>query len=303
MNNNSPYVRYYYFVQWIIEKNYPSKSDIEKWLEEKEIYLSERTLFRDKKKLIELYNIPIEYCHVHKGYYLDKEVHHETEKFLKLMQELISNSSVTNLFSNNKKYLKYLEFENEHNHFEDTLFEDLLTAAHKKKEIEFTYHSYVKNKVQHYQVKPHFLKQYQNRWYIIAEHSKIYKAFALERIRNLNSTNIGFQSNLEKVKEQYLDIVGLTNDAAQLKKKIVLKFCPSQKNYVKSLPLHKSQRELKDSKEEYTIELYVKPNFELKQQILKYGKLLQVMQPYALQQEIQQEYEQALINYKSKSNE
>jgi len=93
-------------------------------------------------------------------------------------------------------------------------------------------------------------------------------------------------------------VVGLTNDENQLVQKVVLRFHASQKNYVTSVPIHKLQQEITDNANEYTIHLNVKPNFELKQQILKYGALVEVLQPPALRQEIKQEHQKALKLYK-----
>lgn len=143
-----------------------------------------------------------------------------------------------------------------------------------------------------------FLKQYQNRWYLITEHNKTHKAFALERIADLEKTTIKFKADLTKVKQAYTQIVGLTNDENKKMEHVQLRFHSSQKNYVKSVPIHKQQQEITDNANEYTVAFYVKPNFELKQQLLKYGALVEVLQPPALRHEIKQEYQKALKLYK-----
>lgn len=123
----------------------------------------------------------------------------------------------------------------------------------KKLKVKFSYRSYLKQQAVSYEVKPVFLKQYQNRWYIIAEHSKTYKAFALERIQHLETTTKKFKADLNKVKQQFYNVVGLTNDENQLAQKVVLRFHASQKNYVTSVPIHKLQQEITDNANEYTI--------------------------------------------------
>ena len=49
MKHKLPFIKYYYLVVWMAEKNYPSKYDLTKLLEEKELFLSERTLYRHIK--------------------------------------------------------------------------------------------------------------------------------------------------------------------------------------------------------------------------------------------------------------
>lgn len=300
MEQKSPLIRYYYIVKWIVEKHYPSMKDMIKWFEEKGITLTDRTFYRDRKALTEMYNIPIIHSAIHKGYFIDTDsvTYHETNRFLQLMQEMITANSVSSLFSENSKYLTYLEFENEPSPMFHNVFEDLLTATQKKVKVKFGYHSYLKSNEILYEAKPLFLKQYQNRWYIIAEHNKKYKAFALERIKNLETTNKKFKANLEKVKQLFHNVVGLTNNENQPIEKVVLRFHPSQKHYVKSVPIHRQQRQITDSETEFTIQLLVKTNFELKQQVLKYGSLVEVLQPKTLRQELKQEHQKALKLYK-----
>jgi len=300
MKQKSPYIRYYYLVKWIADKHYPSMTDIIKLFEEKEILITDRTIYRDHKALINVYNIPVTHCNINKGYFIDddNDAHHETQRFLQLMQEMITANSVSSLFSENTKYLTYLEFENQPSSAFYNVFEDVLVATQKKLKVKFSYRSYLKQHAISYEVKPVFLKQYQNRWYIIAEHSKTYKAFALERIEDLETTAKKFRVDLNKVKQQFYNVVGLTNDENQLVQKVVLRFHASQKNYVTSVPIHKLQQEITDNANEYTIHLNVKPNFELKQQILKYGALVEVLQPPALRQEVKQEHQKALKMYR-----
>lgn len=300
MKHKLPFIKYYYLVVWIAEKNYPSKYDLTKLLEEKELFLSERTLYRHIKDIKNLYNIPIAYCHINKGYFIDKNsaTHYETDRFLQLMQEMITANSVRTLFAENSKYLKHLEFESQPSQMFQDVFEELLTVIQQKVHVQFSHYSYQKNQTENYQVKPLFLKQYQNRWYLIAEHNKIHKAFALDRINDLEKTNTKFKADLTKVKQAYTQIVGLTNDDNKKIEHVQLRFHSSQKNYVKSVPIHKQQQEIADNANEYTIAFYVKPNFELKQQVLKYGSLVEVLQPPALRQEIKQEYQKALKLYK-----
>lgn len=93
-------------------------------------------------------------------------------------------------------------------------------------------------------------------------------------------------------------MVGLTNSDKQAVEKVVLRFHPSQKSYIQSVPIHRQQQQLADNETEFTIQLLVKPNFELKQQVLKYGSLVEVLQPKALRQEVRQEHQKALKLYK-----
>lgn len=302
MKQKTPLIRYYYLIQLIKDKHYPSRRELTKWLEDKDIFLTERTFYRYVKDVKNLYNIPISYCHTHKGYFIDdeNEEYYETGRFLQLMQEMITANAVSRLFSENSKVLTYIEFEVQPSKVFQDVFNYVLTATRKKVKIRFNYFSYQKNTAKEYEVKPYFLKQYQNRWYLIAAHGKKQKSFALEHIQNVELTKETFQANIEQIKQSLLQIVGLTNDENQKTEQVVLRFHATQKNYVKSVPIHKSQQEVSDNAKEYVIKLFVKPNFELKQQILKYGASVEVLQPEVLCNEIQEEYKKALKLYEKK---
>lgn len=79
---------------------------------------------------------------------------------------------------------------------------------------------------------------------------------------------------------------------------IKLSFHISQKPYVVSLPLHHTQKEINPENDAFfDIELLIHPNFEFRQQILKYGSLVKVLEPKWLQDEIKVILKKALMHY------
>lgn len=97
--------------------------------------------------------------------------------------------------------------------------------------------------------------------------------------------------------EQFSRVVGLNFKDHPIEN-VKLRFHISQKPYIQSLPLHRSQKELPSSNEQhFDIELVVHPNFELNQQILKYGSLVTVLEPAWLALEIKNEVRKAVENY------
>jgi predicted DNA-binding transcriptional regulator YafY len=77
-----------------------------------------------------------------------------------------------------------------------------------------------------------------------------------------------------------------------------LSFHISQKPYVFSLPLHHSQKEINTNNENsFDIELRIHPNFEFRQQVLKYGSLVKVVEPKWLAEEIKEELKKGFETY------
>nr|WP_083540727.1 WYL domain-containing protein [Aequorivita viscosa] len=159
------------------------------------------------------------------------------------------------------------------------------------------YHTERKTPKSH-SVKPHLLKEYQNRWYVVGETDAGFRVFGLDRIEGLQVLdNKPFKNKTEEANEKLFHTVGL-NFTDHEPVRIVLRFEARQKPYLESLKLHRSQQELADGLEGfYTIKLFVSYNFELKQQLLKYGSLVEVLEPSFVREDIKKELEQALSAY------
>ena len=71
-----------------------------------------------------------------------------------------------------------------------------------------------------------------------------------------------------------------------------------QGKYIKTLPLHKSQKVLVDNEKECRIALRVVPNYELTQEILMHGDTVRVLEPAWLAEKIQQILKRTLEKYR-----
>ena len=78
---------------------------------------------------------------------------------------------------------------------------------------------------------------------------------------------------------------------------VILSYDPFQGNYIKSQPLHASQRILVDDQNELRISIRVIPNYELEEQILKQGERVKVLEPKWLREGIKERLKQALDGY------
>jgi len=64
--------------------------------------------------------------------------------------------------------------------------------------------------------------------------------------------------------------------------KLVLQFDPAQANYIKSQPIHHSQKIIKDTKTNFTISVELVINYELMALLLSFGDKLKVLKPLTL---------------------
>ena len=85
-----------------------------------------------------------------------------------------------------------------------------------------------------------------------------------------------------------------TNDKAQ---KIVLRAYPPYVNYLRTLPLHTSQKELNSNSEYADFELYLRPTFDFRQELLCQGDEVEVLEPKAFREEMKQMAQKIVNRY------
>jgi predicted DNA-binding transcriptional regulator YafY len=78
---------------------------------------------------------------------------------------------------------------------------------------------------------------------------------------------------------------------------IVLEFSAQQAEYIKSQPLHHTQKVILEDTKSCKVSIVVIPSFELKAQLLSYGSSLIIISPEWMKKELKIELEKALAQY------
>ena len=284
-------------ITYLKRNPFKTKQEILDYFEENDKSFNERTFYRLKQTLDYDFGILITFDYSKNGYYFDEEKSINADTFLSLLEIVVT----AELFSTNLKLnntLNYIEFENKATIEGLSNFKIILKAIQQNVSIKFKHYSFYHLKENEYTIIPYFLKQYQNRWYVIGETEKGYRTFGIDRIENILVNTKKIKPKTEEAKDKFSHVIGLNYVDHKLEK-IRLSFHNSQKPYLQSLPLHHSQKEIpSDIDATFTIELLIHPNFEFNQQILKYGSLVKVLEPKWLVDEIMGELEKAVEKYK-----
>ena len=176
----------------------------------------------------------------------------------------------------------------------------LLKAIKEHRKIGFSHYNFHSKKTRNYTIKPYLLREYQSRWYVVGLIGplKEFRTFGIDRIGNLKINADTFTPNPDlNPLDDFSHIIGLTYSLGK-REKVVLSFTPTQGKYIKSLPLHASQKELINNQEEYRIELDIIPNFEFQQQVLLHGDAVRVLAPDSLVEEIKGRIDRMQERYK-----
>lgn len=87
------------------------------------------------------------------------------------------------------------------------------------------------------------------------------------------------------------------NLAEQNPEKISIKCSRHQGEYIKSFPLHQSQKAIRETPEEIFFEFFLHPTYDFMQEILSYGKEVQVLEPEGLVEDIRNHLQESLNSY------
>lgn len=221
--------------------------------------------------------------------YIDKYKNFKNLLFREIIQKnMIENSLVSQFISyGNNSTNKGIMF-----------IDNALNAILESRKLKISYQPFYESDKTDYIVNPLFIKEYQNRWYLIVELNKIQKikTFAFDRIHNLEIVTSTF-----KLKNQKTDIFKNTigiNHSDDIQE-IILWFDSWQANYIKTLPLHSSQKIISENENGLTISINVNVNFELEQLIKSYGSAIKVIKPDFLKLKIIEDFEKTIQQYKN----
>lgn len=183
-------------------------------------------------------------------------------------------------------------------------FGEILNAIKNKKQLTFTYHKFWDEEATNRIVESYLLKEALNCWYLIAKDvggNKYVKHFALDRMGDVMINDTSFtppaNKSYEAIYQHCFGIDGPHNDKEE-PQEIILSFNHYQGKYIKTLPLHHSQKILVDTVAELRISLHLYITRDLEMQLLSYGKKVKVLQPKSLEDGIASELKITLKQYK-----
>jgi len=178
-------------------------------------------------------------------------------------------------------------------------FGDLLQAILSKRVLKLKYTPYGKPQITA-TIYPYYLKEYNSRWYLIARVKGFdtYAHYALDRIDNFEEVAISYKEPDTEFGEYFDDVIGVTMPEAETDD-IILRIKKPQFEYIRTKPLHLSQR-IKEENENYAIiSINVKINRELESVILSLGKDVEVLAPISFRERIAENIRMTLKKYLS----
>ena len=130
---------------------------------------------------------------------------------------------------------------------------------------------------------PYLLKEYRNRWFLLGmkKQGKEIITFALDRIQNITLLNkeLYVQHKNFEPHTYFKNIIGVTRNAAESPTTILFWANVLHAPYIKTKPIHPSQKIVEEVKGGTKFSIEVIPNFELERELLGFGDGIKILSP------------------------
>lgn len=257
----------------------------EKWAhssvnEYKQDYLPESNFHRWKSTVEMLFDVHIK-CNAYNEYYIEEA---SDLRGADLRLRLLNLMSMDSLLKDSKELSDQILFEPIPSG--EKFLAPIIEALRDKCVLQMTYQGFGKPCPHTFPIEPYCLKMFKQRWYVLVYAPDIDKmrVYGLDRIHAIEPTKKKYQLPDDFDAEAYFkDAYGVTVlDEQQQPQKIVISMSEDQAHYLRTLPLHPTQKEIEPINGYPAFSFYVYPSEEFCQELFKYGSDLEVHEPKSL---------------------
>ncbi len=160
----------------------------------------------------------------------------------------------------------------------------LLEAIKENRVVEIAYRPFGRER-QTFLAEPYCVRLFENRWYVLAhntQHDK-YRIYGLDRVENLELSDETFKLPKDfSATNFFAPYFGIVVDATAEPERIVIRAYRDHIPYMKSLPLHHSQKLLAENEEYADFELRLVPTYDFVMRLLHVGAQIEVISPESL---------------------
>ena len=271
-----------------------------------------KTFHNHKKAIKDIFDVYIE-CDRKDGYryYIDDPERIEGNN---LRSWLISSYATLNQIQADNKLEDRIIFEEIPSG--QTWLTCIADAMRRNHVLSITHQGFGKPEPSTFDIEPYFLKVVKRRWYVVARSpyysernkeqgvkpSDVYLVYALDRISDIQDTGRTFKMKKNFDVHSYFEgCCGIitSNESSQ---KIVLRAYNGFADYLRTLPLHESQREIGSDDESTLFEYHLKPTFDFYQLVLAQGDQVEVLEPESVRDEMRN-FAQNILDFYTEKKE
>lgn len=185
----------------------------------------------------------------------------------------------------------------------------VIKAMKESKRISVTYRRYQSSEAKTFTLSPYCIKLFRQRWYLLGKFDDGgFAIFSFDRMEDIALTDETFKMEKDfNASDFFSECFGVVIGDGTRAERIVLRAFGREKYYLRDLPLHHTQKELKprtsearrlQEENDYSdFEFRLRPTADFKGHIMSRGAWLKVVQPEWLAQEIRQWHEDSIKKY------
>lgn len=194
----------------------------------------------------------------------------------------VSNDTSGIISFDNNEFVKGLEF-----------IDPIFNAILYKKVLKVQYQSFNNPEPVQIVFSAFHLKEYNNRWFVFGKNADFDSLInlALDRIVEVEESSGPYEPTNINFEEYFEDALGVSILPGQEPEKIILRIESDLWPYIKTKPIHGSQKHLNKNEVQVSyadIQLELIPNYELESQLLQFGEKLEVLEPLEFRERIKE---------------
>lgn len=260
--------------------------------------MSLRTFHQHRKAVEELFGIEISCTSPSDGYnYFIKNP--QAMQKGRTRQWLLNSFTLSNMIIAGHNMKDRILFENIPGGTE--YLQPIIESMQQNMALELDYQAYGSH-LETYHLEPYAMKVYRQRWYVVGRllEQDAIRHLSLDRIIDLRQTDSSFMVPRDFNAEKYFsNTIGIYVNEGLLPQKVRIRAYGKQVEYLRSLPLHRSQEEVLTKHEQYSEFQYrVYLTQELTTELLAMGENIEVMEPQVLREEMKKRIERMFNVYK-----
>lgn len=288
-----PYPRHLWLLNILYKTNGLSRKEIDdkwrncRWNGDKESSIPERTFHTWKDTIYIQWGIRIVYSRMTDKYSIDRDSIKNLDRFFDWMMRTIS---IAEMISKSRYLTDRILLEKMPSG--EKWLTTVIDAMNENKILNMSYEPFGIGETHVMEFKPYFVKTFKQRWYIVGEssnHMGEIRVYSLDRVVDMDVSDQKFKMPKDlDGNELFKDLYGIwlgTDKPVETVRVLVTK---NEANYLRTLPLHSSQKEIGPSKDNERIEFewQIKVTYDFIMELRSKGKALKVIQPEWLKKEI-----------------
>ncbi len=175
----------------------------------------------------------------------------------------------------------------------------IVDAISQRTQLQLTYHSFNRQEEYSLTLSPYCLKVFKQRWYVAgcpSTHPDETRIYALDRVKVMRPTTDSFIYPKDfDANAFFAPYYGVFRNAAPTK--VLIEASAKSAQYLRLLPLHKSQKELSQFNGNTFFEFYIAPTLDFIQELRTHGTDIRVREPEELVQIFREEAKKAYEMY------